>query len=81
MKFVLDERGHLIEREDYRGYSLNCRKENFAVSCMRANLLYGKNQKKKDVKSHHYIISFAPMTGRMGTAKIHVSIPSLSHTT
>ena len=27
---------------------------------MRANLRYEKNQKREDVKSHHYIISFDP---------------------
>ena len=63
MKPVLDERGHLIEREEYRISSLNCGEEDFAVSCMRANLRYGKNQKKDDVKSHHYIISFDPRDG------------------
>ena len=30
---------------------------------MRANLRYGKNQKREDVKSHHYIISFDPRAG------------------
>lgn len=39
-------------RADYRISSLNCGGEDFAVSCMRANLRYGKNQKKEDVKSH-----------------------------
>ncbi|UYJ43576.1 MAG: DUF4368 domain-containing protein [Oscillospiraceae bacterium] len=38
--------------------SLNCGGEDFAVACMRANLRYEKNQKREDVKSHHYIISF-----------------------
>lgn len=30
---------------------------------MRANLRYGKNQKREDVKSHHYIIIFDPRDG------------------
>ena len=30
---------------------------------MRANLHYEKNQKREDVKSHHYIISFDPRDG------------------
>ena len=30
---------------------------------MRANLRYGKNQRREDVKSHHYIISFDPRDG------------------
>ncbi len=60
MKPTLDENGRLISREDYRISSLNCGGEDFAVACMRANLRYEKNQKREDVKSHHYIISFDP---------------------
>ena len=63
MKPVLDETGRLIPREDYRLSALNCNGEDFAVACMRANLRYGKNQKREDVKSHHYIISFDPRDG------------------
>ena len=63
MKPVLDETGRLIPREDYRISSLNCGDDDFAVACMRANLRYGKNQKREDVKSHHYIISFDPRDG------------------
>ena len=63
MKATLDENGRLIPREDYRISSLNCGGEDFAVACMRANLRYEKNQKRKDVKSHHYIISFDPRDG------------------
>jgi len=63
MKPTLDEQGRLVPREDYRISSLNCGEEDFAVSCMRANLRYGKNQKREDVKSHHYIISFDPRDG------------------
>ena len=60
MKPTLDENGWLIPREDYRISSLNCGGDDFAVACMRANLRYEKNQKREDVKSHHYIISFDP---------------------
>ena len=63
MKPTLDENGRLISREDYRISSLNCGGEDFAVACMRANLRYEKNQKREDVKSHHYIISFDPRDG------------------
>ena len=63
MKPVLDETGRLIPREDYRLSTLNCGGEDFAVACMRANLRYGKNQRREDVKSHHYIISFDPRDG------------------
>ncbi len=55
--------GRLTPREDYRLSTLNCGGEDFAVACMRANLRYGKNQRREDVKSHHYIISFDPRDG------------------
>ena len=63
MKPTLDADGRLVPREDYRISTLNCGEEDFAVACMRSNLRYGKNQKKEDVKSHHYIISFDPRDG------------------
>ena len=63
MKPVLDENGRLIPREDYRLSTLNCGGEDFAVACMRSNLRYEKNQRREDVKSHHYIISFDPRDG------------------
>ena len=63
MKPTLDADGRLIPRADYRISSLNCGGEDFAVACMRSNLRYGKNQKREDVKSHHYIISFDPRDG------------------
>uniref|UniRef100_N2A2J2 MobA/VirD2-like nuclease domain-containing protein n=1 Tax=Eubacterium plexicaudatum ASF492 TaxID=1235802 RepID=N2A2J2_9FIRM len=60
MKPTLDKNGRLVIRDDYRISSLNCGDEDFAIACMRSNLKYGKNQKREDVKSHHYIISFDP---------------------
>ena len=63
MKPTLDANGWLVLREDYRISTLNCGEEDFAVACMRSNLRYDKNQKREDVKSHHYIISFDPRDG------------------
>ena len=63
MRPTLDENGRLVPRDDYRIATLNCGGEDFAVACMRSNLRYGKNQKREDVKSHHYIISFDPRDG------------------
>ena len=60
MKPTLDENGQIIPRTGYLISSLNCGGEDFAIACMRSNLKYGKNQKREDVKSHHYIISFDP---------------------
>ena len=63
MKPTLDENGRLILRENFRIATIGCGDEDFAIACMRANLRYGKNQKREDVKSHHYIISFDPRDG------------------
>ena len=63
MKPTLDENGRLIPRENFRIATIGCGEEDFAIACMRANLRYGKNQKREDVKSHHYIISFDPRDG------------------
>ena len=60
MKPTLDKNGQIIPRTGYLISSLNCGDEDFAIACMRSNLKYGKNQKREDVKSHHYIISFDP---------------------
>ena len=60
MKPTLDKDGQIIPRTGYLISSLNCGGEDFAIACMRSNLKYGKNQRKEDVKSHHYIISFDP---------------------
>lgn len=60
MKPILDENGRLIPRTDYRMETLNCGNEDFALSCIRANMKYSKNNQREDIKSHHYIISFDP---------------------
>ena len=60
MKPTLDEAGRLIPRQDYRLDTLNCENKVFALSCIQTNLRYGKNSKREDIKSHHYIISFDP---------------------
>ena len=57
---VLDENGRLIPRENYCFVTLNCGEDDFAIACMKANLQYGKNRSRGDVKSHLYIISFDP---------------------
>ncbi len=60
MKPVLDEKGRLVPRENYRFTTLNCGRDNFAIACLRANKKFGQNMKRGEIKSHHYIISFDP---------------------
>lgn len=63
MKPILDENGRLLPREDYRIDTVNCGGEDFALACLRTNMRHKKNSQRKDVKSHHYIISFDPRDG------------------
>lgn len=57
---ILDESGRLIPREEYYLDGINCDPFHFDVECMELNARYKKNQKKSEIKSHHYIISFDP---------------------
>jgi len=63
MKPVLDEKGRLVQRENVRFSTLNCGGDNFAIACLRANIRFGKNMTRGEIKSHHYIISFDPRDG------------------
>ena len=57
---LLDAKGRLIERKDYRIDGYNCDVDTFGADCIDVNRGFGKNNAPKDVKAHHYIISFAP---------------------
>ena len=59
-KPVLDEKGRIQERENYLIAGVNCDVDSFGAECIEVNRLYGKNNSIKDVKAHHYIISFEP---------------------
>ena len=80
MKPTLDPEGRLIPREDYRITSLNCGGEDFAVACMRANLRYGKNRQRGDVKSHHFVVASSVSLALPFAAELtHYAAPPLSH--
>ena len=57
---VLDEKGRIMEREEYLIEGVNCKVDTFGAECIETNRFYGKNNAVKDVKAHHYIISFDP---------------------
>lgn len=59
-KPVLDEKGRIQERENYLIAGVNCDVDSFGAECIEVNRQYGKNNSVKDVKAHHYIISFEP---------------------
>ena len=39
---------------------LNCDPVSFDKECELTNALFYKNEKREDIKSHHYIISYVP---------------------
>lgn len=58
MKPVLDGDGRMILREDYRIGTLNCGGEDFAISCIRANMKYKKEQPeggREEPPLHHQL--------------------------
>lgn len=57
---ILDEKGRIMEREEYLIEGVNCEVDTFGAECIETNRFYGKNNAVKDVKAHHYIISFEP---------------------
>lgn len=57
---ILDEKGRIMEREEYLVKGVNCEVDTFGAECIETNRFYGKNNAVKDVKAHHYIISFDP---------------------
>ena len=59
-KSILDEKGRVQERDSYLIEGVNCNADTFGAECIETNRLYGKNNSIKDVKAHHYIISFDP---------------------
>ena len=59
-KVILDEQGRPMLRDSYLLDTLECGDFSFATACLLANRKYGKNTQHGDIKSHQYIISFAP---------------------
>lgn len=47
-------------REELYADGLNCTPDTFALDCFTTNRHFNKNQKRSEIKSHHYIISFDP---------------------
>ena len=60
MKPLVDAKGRMIMRDNFLIEGINCEVDTFGAECIEVNRYYGKNNATKDVKVHHYIISFAP---------------------
>ena len=59
-KPIRDEQGNMVMRKGYIQSGLNCDPFTFNTECTELNRRFRKNQGRKEVKAHHYILSFAP---------------------
>lgn len=60
MKPLVDDKGRIMMRDSFLIEGINCEVDTFGAECIEINRYYGKNNAAKDVKAHHYIISFSP---------------------
>jgi hypothetical protein len=66
-KPILDDNGHMVPRPSYKLSSENCLSPyTFASECLKTNRLCKKNTNYRDIKTHHYIISFDPKDKEAG---------------
>lgn len=65
-KLIRDEDGYPVPRENYLLEGINCDPQTFARECRKVNQQYGKNKRKSEIKTHHYIISFDPKDQELG---------------
>ena len=59
-KILRDANGNRILRKEYWINGINCDPFLFDAECTRLNNVFHKNQKREEIKSHHYILSFDP---------------------
>lgn len=59
-KPILDENGNQVLRNEYYLDGILCDPLEFARVCQKTNERFRKNQRKSEIKSHHYILSFDP---------------------
>ena len=60
MTEIVDESRRNILRKEFYMDGLNCDPVSFDKECELTNAHFYKNEKREDIKSHHYIISYVP---------------------
>ena len=63
---IFDEQGYAVVREKYLIAGLLCTPDTFAMECRKLNKAFKKNQAERDIKTHHYIISYDPKDAELG---------------
>lgn len=57
-KPILDDKGRPIPRDEYLIEGINCTPRSYGMECTAVNQHFGKNQNRREIKAHHYILSF-----------------------
>ena len=73
-KPVRNENGNLIMRDGVLIDGINCGAFSFDKECEMTNWQFHKNQRRNDVKAHHYILSFDPQdsqNGNLDAERVH----------
>ena len=65
-KAIKDEQGRPIPRESFILDGLNCEAMEYPLAAKLVASRYGKNTRKNEIKSHHYILSFDPRDTSLG---------------
>ena len=60
MTEIVDESRRSILRKEFYMDGLNCDPVSVDKECELTNAHFYKNEKREDIKSHHYIISYVP---------------------
>ena len=60
MTEIVDESRRSILRKEFYMDGLNCDPVSFDKECELTHAHFYKNEKREDIKSHHYIISYVP---------------------
>lgn len=60
-KPLRDMHGNMLLRDEYYLDGLNCNPYTFSKECDQVNASFCKNSSEREIKSHHYIISFDPL--------------------
>lgn len=63
---IFDEQGYTVVREKYLIDGLLCTPDTFAMECRKLDKAFKKNQSERDIKTHHYIISYDPKDAELG---------------
>ena len=63
---ILDEDGYPMLRKKFVMEGILCDASTYARECRKTNEKFGKNKKKPEIRTHHYILNFDPKDQKVG---------------